>query len=172
MTVVTPRDGAELREAEVLVEGTVTPPDAIVRVAGRVARTRNGVFQAPVPVERGRNRIEVAAEADGEEIGRQALTVKRLAAPEQAAARIARQYDGRVPDIRGERLDIVRSAFRRIGLRYLEVKLSKGRIESEGWAACGSRPPAGERPPRRKRLVLLVAKRRLDRASGTACRGE
>jgi hypothetical protein len=172
MTVVTPRDGAELREDEVLVEGTVTPPDAIVRVAGRPARTRDGVFEARVPVERGRNRIEVAAEANGQEVGRQALTVKRLPPAEEAAARIAREYDGRVPDIRGERLDIVRSAFRRIGLNYLQVKLSKGRIEPEEWAACGSRPPAGERPPRGKRLILLVAKRRLDRASGTACREE
>jgi Glucodextranase, domain B len=170
MTVVTPRDGAELREDEVLVEGTVTPPDAIVRVAGRPAPARNGVFHAPVPVEQGRNRIEIAAEADGEEIGREALTVERLASAEQAAARIVREYDGRVPDIRGERLDIVRSAFRQIGLNYLQVKLSEGRIEPEEWAACGSRPPAGEPPPRSKRLVLLVAKRRLDRASGTACR--
>ena len=172
MTVVTPRGGAELREEEVLVKGTVTPPDAIVRVAGRPARARNGVFQARVPVERGRNRIEVAADADGQEIGREALTVERLAPAEDAAARIAREYDGRVPDIRGERLDIVRSVFRRIGLHYLEVKLGRGRIEPEEWAACGSRPPAGERPPRGKRLVLLVAKRRLDRASGTACRGK
>ena len=155
-----------------LVEGTVTPRDATVRVAGRPARMRNGVFDARVPVERGRNRIEVSAEADGREIGRQALTVRRLAAAEEAAARIAREYDGRLPDIRGERLDIVRSAFRRIGIHPLEVKLSKGRIEPEEWAACGSRPPAGERPPRGKRLVLLIAKRRLDRASGTACREE
>jgi hypothetical protein len=172
MTVVTPRDGAGLREDEVLVEGTVTPPDATVRVAGRPARTRSGVFDARVPVERGRNRIEVAAASDGREIGREVLTINRLADAEEAGARIAREYDGRLPDVRAERLDIVRSAFRRIGLRYLEVKLSKGRIEPEAWAACGSRPPAGERPPRGKRLVLLVAKRRLDRASGTACRGE
>jgi hypothetical protein len=172
MTVLTPRDGAELREGEVLVEGTVTPPDATVRVAGRPARTRNGVFEQTVPVERGSNRIEIAAEADGKEIGREALTVKRLAAAAEAAARIAREYNGRVPDIRSERLDIVRSAFRQIGLRYLEVKLGKGRIVPEGWAACGSRPPAGERPPRDKPLILLVAKRRLDRTSGTACRGE
>jgi hypothetical protein len=172
MTVVTPRDGAELREGEVLVEGTVTPPDATVRVAGRPARKRNGVFEATVPVERGSNRIEIAAEDGGKEIDRKALTVKRLAAAGEAAARIARDYDGRVPDIRSERLDIVRSAFRQIGLRYLEVKLGKGRIVAEEWAACGSRPPAGERPPRNKPLILLVAKRRLDRTSGTACRGE
>ena len=170
MTVLTPRDGAELRERKVLVEGTVTPPDATVRVAGGPARMRNGVFDARVPVERGSNRIEIAAEADGREIDRQTLTVKRLAPAEEAAARIARGYDGRVPDIRAERLDIVRSAFRRIGLRYLEVKLSEGRIEPQEWAACGTRPPAGERPPRGKRLILLVAKRRLDRTSGTACR--
>jgi hypothetical protein len=172
MTVLTPRDGAELREDEVLVEGAVTPRSADVRVAGRSARTRNGVFSARVPVARGRNRIEVAAEAAGREIGRRALTVERLAPPEEAATRIAGHYDGRVPNVRGERLDIVRSAFRRIGLRYLEVKLTKGRIEPEAWAACGSRPPAGERTPRAKRLVLLVAKRQLGRASGTACRGE
>jgi glucodextranase-like protein len=172
MTVLTPRDGAELREDEVLVKGTVTPPDAIVRVAARPARTRNGVFEAHVPLERGRNPIEVAAEADGQEIGRQALTVVRLAAAEQAAARIAREYDGRVPDVRGERLDIVRSAFRRIGLRYREVKLGRGRIVPEEWAVCASRPLAGKRPPPGKRLILLVAKRRLDRTSGTACRGK
>jgi hypothetical protein len=172
MTIVTPRDGAELREDEVLVKGTVTPPDAIVRVEGRPARTRDGVFGARVPVERGRNRIEVAAEANGQEIGREALTVKRLAPAEEAAARIAREYHGRVPNIRGERLDIVRSAFRRIGLRHLEVKMTRGRIEPEGWAACGSRPLVGERLPRGKRLILFVAKRRLDRASGTACSGE
>ena len=172
MTVLTPRDGADLREAEVLVQGTVTPPDATVKVAGRAARTRDGVFHASVPLQRGKNRIEVAAEAGGKEIGRETLTIKRLAAAEVAAARIARDYDGRVPNIRGERLDIVRSAFRQIGLDHLEVKLGKGRIEPEGWAVCGSRPPAGERPPRDKRIVLLVAKRRLDRASGTECRGE
>ena len=172
MTVITPRDGADLREAEVLVDGTVTPPDAIVRVAGQPARTRDGVFRATVPVERGRNRIEIAAEADGRPIASETLTVKRLAPAEEAAANIARDYHGRVPDIRGERLDIVRAAFRQIGLDYLLVKIGKGRIEPESWAACGSRPPAGEPTPRDKRLVLFVARRRLDRASGTECRGE
>jgi hypothetical protein len=172
MTVLTPRNGAELRERELLVEGTVTPPGAVVRVAGRTARTQSGVFHARVPVERGTNRIEVAARAGGREIGREELTVKRLAGAEAAAARIAREYDGRVPNVRGERLDIVRSAFRRIGLDYIEVKMTKGRIEVEGWAACGSRPLAGERPPQGKRLVVFVGKRRLDRASGTACAGE
>jgi hypothetical protein len=172
MTVITPRDGAELREAKVLVNGTVTPPDASVRVAGRPARTRDGVFQASVPVERGRNRIEIAAEADGRQIASETLTVKRLAPAAAAAANIARDYNGRVPDVRGERLDIVRDALGRIGLDYLQVKIGKGRIEPKGWAVCGSRPPAGERTPRDKRLILFVAKRRLDRASGTECRGE
>jgi glucodextranase-like protein len=172
MTIITPRDGAQLREAEVLVKGTVTPPGATVRVGGRPARTRNGVFEARVPVERGRNRIEIAAEANGREIGHQAMTVKRLAPAEEAAARIAREYHGRVPDIRGERLDIVRSAFRRIGLRYLQVKITKGRIVPEEWAACGTRPLVGERLRRGKRIVLFVARRRLERASGTACRGK
>jgi Glucodextranase, domain B len=172
MTVVTPRDGADLREAEVLVKGTVTPPDATVRVEGRAARVRNGVFQASVPVERGKNEIEVVAEAGGKEIARERLAIKRLAPAAVAAARIAHSYNGRVPHVRGERLDIVRSAFRQVGLDHLEVKLGKGRIEPEGWAVCGSRPPAGERPERGKRIVLLVAKRRLDRASGTECRGE
>jgi hypothetical protein len=143
-----------------------------VQVAGRAARTRDGVFRASVPLERGENRIEVAAEAGGKEITRETLTIKRLAAAEVAAARIARNYHGRVPDIRGERLDIVRSAFRQIGLDHLEVKLGKGRIEPAGWAVCGSRPPAGARPPHDKPIVVLVAKRRLDRASGTECRGE
>ena len=172
MNVLTPRDGAELREGEVLVEGTVTPPDATVQVAGRAARTRNGVFASRVRVDRGSNRVEVAARANGQEIGRQALTIKRLAPAEAAAAQIASEYNGRVPDIRGERLDIVRSAFRQIGLRYIEVKLGRGRIVPEEWAACGSRPPEGERPPRDKPLVLLVAKRQLDRTSGTACHGK
>jgi hypothetical protein len=172
MTVLTPRDGADLREAEVLVQGTVTPPDATVRVAGRAARVRDGVFHANVPIERGKNEIEVQAEAGAEQIGRETLAIKRLAPAEVAAARIARSYNGRVPDIRGERLDIVRSAFRQIGLDHLEVKIGKGRIEPEGWAVCGLRPPAGERPEPGKRIVLLVAKRRLDRASGTECRGE
>jgi hypothetical protein len=172
MTIITPRDGAQLREAEVLVKGTVTPPDANVRVAGRPARTRNGVFEARVPVERGKNRIEIAAEANGREIGHQALVVDRLAPAEEAAARIAREYHGRVPDLRGERLDIVRSALRQIGLRHREVKMTRGRIEPEGWATCGSRPLVGERAPRGKPLIVFVAKRRLDRASGTACSGE
>jgi hypothetical protein len=172
MNVLTPRDGAELREDEVLVEGTVTPPDATVQVAGRPARTQNGVFASRVPVDRGSNRVEVAAKANGQEIGREALTIKRLAPAEEAAAQIASEYNGRVPDIRAERLDIVRSAFRQIGLRYIEVKLGRGRIVPEEWAACGSRPPEGERPPRDKPLVLLVAKRQLDRTSGTACRGK
>ena len=66
----------------------------------------------------------------------------------------------------------MRSALRQVGLRYLEVKLDKGQIVAKGWAACGSRPPEGERLPRGKPLVLLVAKRQLDRTSGTACRGK
>jgi Glucodextranase, domain B len=172
MTVITPRDGADLREPKLLVNGTVTPPDATVRVAGRQARARDGVFRATVPVERGRNRVEIAAMSDGRQIASETLTVKRLAPAEEAAATIAREYHGRVPDIRGERLDIVRDAFRRIGLDYLLVKIGEGRIEPEGWAACGSRPPTGEPTPGDKRLVLFVAKRRLDRASGTECRGE
>ena len=172
MTVLTPRDGADLREAEVLVKGTVTPPDATVRVAGRAARVRSGVFQASVAIERGKNEIEVVAAAGGKKIGREALAIERLAPAEVAAARIARDYNGRVPNVRGERLDIVRSAFSQIGLEHIEVKLGKGRIEPEGWAVCGSRPPAGERSPREEPIVLLVAKRRLDRASGTECRGE
>ena len=172
MNILTPRDGAEIRESEVLVEGTVTPPDATVRVADQTARTRNGVFQSHVRVGRGSNRVEIAAQANGRQIGRKALMIKRLAPAGQAAARIAGSYDGRVPAIRGERLDIVRSALRQIGLRYIEVKLSRGRIVPEGWAACGSRPPEGERLPRGKPLVLLAAKRQLDRTSGTACRGK
>jgi len=172
MNVLTPLDGAELREGEVLVEGTVTPPDATVRVAGRAARTRNGVFQSRVPVDLGSNRVEVAAKANGQEIGRKALTIKRLAPADEAAAEIAREYNGRVPDIRAERLDIVRSAFHQLGLRFIEVKLGRGRIVPKEWAACGSRPPEGERPLSDKPLVLLVAKRRLDRTSGTACRGK
>ena len=172
MNVLTPRDGAELREGEVLVEGTVTPPDATVQVAGRPAHTQNGVFKSRVPVDRGSNRVEVAATASGEEIDRRALIIKRLAPAGEAAARIASDYHGRVPDIRSERLDIVRRAFHQIGLRFIEVKLGTGRIVPEEWAACGSRPPEGERPPRDKQLVLLVAKRRLDRTSGTDCRGK
>jgi glucodextranase-like protein len=172
MTVLTPRDGAELREDRVLVEGTVTPPDATVQVEGRPARTQNGVFASRVPVDRGSNRVEVTAKANGQEIGREALTIKRLAPADEAAAKIASGYHGRVPDIRAERLDIVRSAFRQIGLRFIEVKLGRGRIVPEEWAACGSRPPEGEPTPRDKPLVLLVAKRQLDRTSGTACRGK
>jgi len=170
MNVLTPRDGAEVRESDVLVEGTVTPPDATVRVAGQPTRTRNGVFRSRVSVDRGSNRVEIAADANGKEIDRKALTIKRLAPADQAAARIARDYNGRVPAIRGERLDIVRSALHQIGLRYIEVKLSRGHIVPEGWAACGSRPPEGERLPHNKPLVLLVARRQLDRTSGTACR--
>jgi hypothetical protein len=172
MNVLTPRDGAELREDEVLVEGTVTPPNADVHVAGRPAPTQNGVFKSRVPVDRGSNRVEVAASANGQEIDRQALTIKRLAPADEAAAEIAGNYNGRVPDIRAERLDIVRNAFHQIGLRFIEVKLGRGRIVPEEWAACGSRPPEGERVPRDKPLVLLVARRQLDRTSGTACRGK
>jgi Glucodextranase, domain B len=172
MTIVTPRDGAEVREGQVLVEGTVAPPDATVRVAGRPARTRSGVFKARVPLDRGSNRIEIAGAADGREIGRKALTVNRLAPADEAAARIAAGYDGHVPDIRGERLDIVRSAFRNIGLRVDEVQLTRGRVEPKAWAACGTRPLTGERAPRAKPVILFVARRRLDRSSGTACRGK
>ena len=116
--------------------------------------------------------MEVAAKANGREIGREALTIKRLAPADEAAAKIASGYHGRVPDIRAERLDIVRSAFHQIGLRFIEVKLGRGRIVPEEWAACGSRPPEGEPTPRDKPLVLLVARRQLDKTSGTACRGK
>ena len=63
--VTSPADGATVRADRVEVRGTVTPPDADVRVLGQAATVGNGVFTASVPLHRGANAIDVVVSAPG-----------------------------------------------------------------------------------------------------------
>lgn len=60
-----PTERSTVDGSHVVVRGTVTPTDATVEVRGRQAAVGNGVFQADVALQPGKNTIDVIASAAG-----------------------------------------------------------------------------------------------------------
>jgi hypothetical protein len=65
LIVSAPTSGSEIAVASVKVFGTVTPANAIVVVGGKRARVADGSFTRWISVNRGVNRIKIAAKAPG-----------------------------------------------------------------------------------------------------------
>jgi hypothetical protein len=65
LSLTAPVDGARVNVGNVLVLGTVDPPVATVRVAGRSTHVANGSFRRWVSLRRGLTRIGVVAKAPG-----------------------------------------------------------------------------------------------------------
>ena len=77
LEVAEPSDEAVVRADSVQVRGTVSPPGAAVRVAGRAAEVDGGSFAAKVALEPGANVIDVTATARGRAPALTALRVTR-----------------------------------------------------------------------------------------------
>jgi hypothetical protein len=75
--VASPADGSVVRADRVSVRGTVSPPDADVRVLGEAAQVGNGVFTASVPLHQGSNSIDVVVSAPGVSPATLTVTVTR-----------------------------------------------------------------------------------------------
>ena len=161
-----PEDGDVVRSGRVVVRGAVTGAGATVRVAGRTAPVRDGVFAREVPLSPGRNRIRVVASARGRSLTA-AVSVRR-GRPFSALGRaFARRHPGEVPDLLAPGLADARAMLRGAGLRHRVVRLAAVSPRRGAWAVCRTAPRAGERT--RGRVVLFVDRADPYRASSTAC---
>ena len=104
LEVTEPSDEAVVRTDSVTVRGTVSPPGAAVRVAGRAAEGDAGVFTAEVALDPGANVIDVTATARGR-------------APALTALRVTRELPVEVPDLAGLGMEEAERRLRDVGLR-------------------------------------------------------
>jgi hypothetical protein len=169
LTVIAPADGELVRTSEVTVQGTVVGRRAAVRVAGRRAHVRQGIFARAVMLSRGTNVIPVVAFGERGERKKESLTVKRGRSAYQIATAFARRHPGVVPDVIGERLDVAETILRYAGFRYKRVKISSDALVRKAWAVCLTRPATGTGLGKGRRVLLLVDHADIFRASGTAC---
>jgi hypothetical protein len=153
----------------VTVQGTVTGRRAVVRVAGRRAQVRQGIFARAVMLRRGRNMVRIVATGDRGERKSESITVERGRSAYELATAFARRHPGVVPDVIGERLNVAESILRHAGFRSRAVKISPGPLVRESWAVCLTRPAADIRLGKGRRVLLLVDRADIFRASGTAC---
>jgi len=180
VTIVSPADGDTVAPGAVEVRGTVTPPDATVKVVGTPAEVADGAFSATVKLPAGADTIDVVATVAGAEPGTAAVSVVRGKTAEQLAAeqaesraRRAREAADRrkaaerarkraaarttVPDLVGERLDIAEDDLRSRGLRFTEIGGGTfGILVLSNWTVCETRPAAGTSVAKRARVKLIV----------------
>jgi hypothetical protein len=148
LEVTAPADAAIVRGGTVDVRGRVSPAGAKVRVLGRVARVSGGTFTAVVPLQRGRNVVDVAATARGR---RTAL----------AALRVTRDERVTVPDLAGVAVGELERVIDPLGLR-LEVHRDGGlldRLLGGDPVVCEQEPAAGSRVSRGRTVRVAVANR-------------
>jgi hypothetical protein len=169
LSVITPADGELVRSPKVTVQGTVTGRRAVVRVAGRRAQVRQGIFARAVMLRRGTNRIRIVATGQQEERKSESISVERGRSAYEVATAFARRHPGVVPDVIGERLNVAESILRYAGFRSRPIKISPGPLVRESWAVCLTRPAADTRLDKGRRVLLLVDHADIFRASGTAC---
>ena len=147
-------------------DALVTGAGAAVRVAGRRAPVRDGVFARAVPLAPGRNRIRVVAKARGLSLTR-TVSVRRGRPVVALGRAFARRHPGEVPDLLAQGLADARAMLRGAGLRHRVVRLAAGSLRRGAWAVCRTAPRAGERA--RVAVVLFVDRADPYRASSTAC---
>ena len=80
-----------------------------------------------------------------------------------------RRFDGRLPDLRTQRLDVALAILRELGLRYSEATVQPGQVVPARWTVCSTKPSQGERVERGRRVLLFVAPGRFDKPSTTDC---
>ena len=147
LEVTAPADAAIVRGGTLDVRGRVSPAGAKVRVLGRPAQVSGGIFTAVVPVEHGRNIVDVAATARGR---RTALAAFRVTRDERVA----------VPDLAGVPAGEVERAIEPLGLR-VEVRRGGGlldRLLPGDPVVCEQEPAAGARVRRGRAVRVAVAR--------------
>jgi hypothetical protein len=167
--VLAPRSGEAVRSDRVVVRGIVTGDGVSVRVAGRTASVRDGIFAQTVALRPGPNRIRVSASAAGQTRS-QTVSVRRGRSPSAVGQAFARRHPGVVPDVLAEPLGDAREIVGATGLRYRVVKLADGSLRRGAWTVCRTKPIAGARA--RGTVMLFVDRADLFRTSGTACAQE
>jgi glucodextranase-like protein len=168
VTVVAPESSELVRSRSVVVRGALTGRPATVRIAGRLVRVRDGVFARRVDLRPGPNRIAVIASRSGSIVASQAVRVRRGRSAGTLARALALAHPGEMPNLLGERLSVARAVLRHAELRYRIVRISTDFLETGAWAVCSTDPAAGRRVGRR-RVLVLVDRPDIFRASDTAC---
>lgn len=169
LSIIAPAEGELVRSPRVTVRGTLAGRGATVRVAGRRAQVRQGIFARAVMLSRGKNVIQVLAAGERGERQRQLITVRRGRSATELAEVFARRHPGMVPDVIGERLSVAEAILEHLGLRYRRINLSPDPLAGRAWAVCLTRPAAGTRLGNARRVLLLIDRADIFRASGTAC---
>jgi hypothetical protein len=147
LEVTAPADTAVVRGGTLDVRGRVSPAGARVRVLGRPAQVSGGTFTAVVPLEQGRNIVDVAATARGR---RTALAALRVTRDERVA----------VPDLAGVAAGEVEGEVDPLGLR-VQVRRGGGlldRLLSGDPVVCEQEPAAGTRVHRGRTVRVVVAR--------------
>jgi hypothetical protein len=147
LEVTAPADVAIVRDGTLDVRGRVSPVGAKVWVLGRPAQVSGGTFTAVVPLEHGRNVVDVAATARGR---RTALAAFRVTRDERVA----------VPDLAGVAAGDVEREVEPLGLR---VEVSRGgglldRLLPGDPVVCEQGPAAGTRVRRGRTVRVVVAR--------------
>jgi hypothetical protein len=172
LAVIGPVDGEVVRGLRATVHGTVAGRNARVRVAGRAADVRNGIFARSVSLKRGANTITVVALGERGQRRKQTIRVRRGRSPRQIGLALRQRNPRVVPDLLGERLDVAETILRYAGLPWKRVKVPSGRVVPREWAVCLTRPPPGARIGGHDKVVLLIDRADIYRVSGTACARE
>jgi hypothetical protein len=169
LDVLAPRPNESVRSRRVVVRGIVSGEGVVVRVAGRPAGVRDGIFALVVPLRPGRNTIRVSATGGGQ-ARTQDVTVRRGRSGRAEGAAFARRNPGEMPDVLGEPLGDAQAILAGAGLSRRVVKLADGSLRSGNWAVCRTKPIAGARV--RGAVTLFADRQDLFRASGTVCAQE
>ena len=167
--MLAPRSGEAVRSDRVVVRGIVTGDGVVVRVAGRAASVRDGIFARTVALRRGPNRIRVTASAAGQTRSL-TVTVRRGRAARAVGEAFARRHPGVVPDVLAEPLGDAQAIIEGAGLRHRVIKLANGSLRTGRWAVCRTKPLPGDRA--RGAVVLFADRADPFRTSGTACAQE
>ncbi|RKQ87831.1 PASTA domain-containing protein [Solirubrobacter pauli] len=142
-----PDDGGSVREDRVMVQGTVSPADAAVRIGGEDAEVDGGEFSKEVALEPGGNVIDVTATSPGRR-------------PATDAVRVERDMRVDVPDVVGQELDQAKTAIGKVGLRTVEDDRGSwlDRVIPGTDHVCSTSPDAGT-PVEKGTTVTLVIQR-------------
>jgi Glucodextranase, domain B len=164
--LLTPRDGAVVREDHVRVRGAIVPPKGRVTVNGEHVEVAHGTFHVTVPLHAGANRIAVAASGGRAHPATLVVEVRRGTSPEAFAHRALRDHPGRVPRLLGERLDAAKEIVAEIGHRVRVIDVEDAPGPDDARIVCQTRPFPGKPLPRGERAVTLIA----DRDEPGACK--
>jgi len=169
LDVIAPRRNEAVRSRRMVVRGIVSGEGVVVRVAGRPAGVRDGIFARVVPLRPGRNTIRVSATAAGQAVTRTVI-VRRGRSGRAEGAAFARRHPGEMPDVLAEPLGDAQAILAGAGLRQRVVKLADGSLRDGDWAVCRTKPIAGARV--RGAVTLFADRQDLFRTSGTVCAQE